>query len=470
MALWTGAAPTLRNKSEALRRSYSVKKHVDDSRGVLPRSRALCGTAKSGPNTLVPGAGDAFIAQNLDGKISIRVGHRCKSVWACPQCSAALQRQRSDLVSRSLSVWRSACPDSDVLMLTLTIPHYRRDVLADLIGQTHGLRLGLLGAFNRLQTSKTWRELRRSGFLRHSVRAIEVTTGRAGWHPHLHLLLYVDWSKLPGGSSPYVLISQGRGRSPASYAPLKQNPSRADLIVFLRGLISYLWRRVCTSAGLVAPHFVHGTHLTACTDEIAGYVAKWGAPSEISSSHAKTAAPGNYSISDLQGHVSMRGPVRSDRVIYARLAEYYRTMPGRRQLSFSRECPRPDSDWNPLLLDLVQISSDAWQRLAHFGGESMLRCLVDDSPLDHADLSRELVRAVHLLLGDPSAVVHVLDLPDDPRIQEHSSMASILAPRYNKPFSSRALLSHASNDEAISPILLYNDEPMSFSRSVPHGQ
>jgi hypothetical protein len=439
MALWTGAAPTLRNKSEALRRSYSVKKHVDDSRGVLPRSRALCGTAKSGPNTLVPGAGDAFIAQNLDGKISIRVGHRCKSVWACPQCSAALQRQRSDLVSRSLSVWRSACPDSDVLMLTLTIPHYRRDVLLDLIGQTHGLRLGLLGAFNRLQTSKTWRELRRSGFLRHSVRAIEVTTGRAGWHPHLHLLLYVDWSKLPGGSSPHVLISQGRGRSPALYSPLKQNPSRVDLIVFLRGLISYLWRRVCISAGLAAPHFVHGTHLTACTDEIAGYVAKWGAPSEISSSHAKTAAPGNYSIADLQGHVATRGPVRSDRVVYARLAEYYRTMPGRRQLSFSRDCPRPESDYNSLTLDLVQISSESWQQIAHIGAESMLRCLVDDSPLGHADLSQELVSAVRLLLDDPSAVVNVIELPDDLRIQEYNQMSPFLKLRHICPPSSGGL-------------------------------
>jgi hypothetical protein len=104
----------------------------------------------------------------------------CGRQWGCPVCAARRARKRADEIKRLLF----GCGDRTVQMLTLTVTHRRGQALRDLCSV-------LLRALNRLRTRRRVREL----FARHveaTVRALEVTHGRNGWHPHLHVLLVTD--------------------------------------------------------------------------------------------------------------------------------------------------------------------------------------------------------------------------------------------------------------------------------------
>ena len=69
-------------------------------------------------------------------------------------------------------------------LLTLTVRHRYADELA-------AMRQGLANAFRRFTRGEPWlRFQERVGFVG-SVRALEVTHGGNGWHPHLHVALLV---------------------------------------------------------------------------------------------------------------------------------------------------------------------------------------------------------------------------------------------------------------------------------------
>ena len=100
----------------------------------------------------------------------------CKSVWACPVCSARISADRRAEMNALLAWSRSE--GHSVVMLTLTARHNR---FTDLVPFLAGMK----DALKRFRQSKGWRALALVG----SVAATEVTHGANGWHPHLHLLL-----------------------------------------------------------------------------------------------------------------------------------------------------------------------------------------------------------------------------------------------------------------------------------------
>lgn len=106
----------------------------------------------------------------------------CGSVWACPVCSAGIRHGRSQEVEHAATAHAAA--GGRLLFVTFTLPHTVRDALADLLGD-------LNGAWKRVQQSRGFRG-RRDDLGIASVRSLEITYGRNGWHPHLHLLLFLD--------------------------------------------------------------------------------------------------------------------------------------------------------------------------------------------------------------------------------------------------------------------------------------
>jgi hypothetical protein len=69
-------------------------------------------------------------------------------------------------------------------LLTLTVRHQYGDELA-------ALREGVANAYRRFTRGEPWQRFReRVGYVG-SVRALEVTHGGNGWHPHLHIALLV---------------------------------------------------------------------------------------------------------------------------------------------------------------------------------------------------------------------------------------------------------------------------------------
>jgi hypothetical protein len=114
---------------------------------------------------------------------TLTCGHR----WTCPVCAQKLIAKRRMQILDALTAGRKAEPSRAWSMLTLTLRHNARLPLSTLL---RGLR-------------KAWRRCRQSGAIQRicktrvaaSVRAVEVTDGRNGWHPHLHVLVLTsEWS------------------------------------------------------------------------------------------------------------------------------------------------------------------------------------------------------------------------------------------------------------------------------------
>jgi hypothetical protein len=110
----------------------------------------------------------------------------CKNVHSCPVCSARLRQARTEEVQRCIIWWTEEQEQRDtrLAMLTLTVRHAHCDDLRQ-------LRAGLTTAWSELWKTREGRELRAR--VAHYVRALDVTWGADnGWHPHIHVLLFVE--------------------------------------------------------------------------------------------------------------------------------------------------------------------------------------------------------------------------------------------------------------------------------------
>lgn len=106
----------------------------------------------------------------------------CKSVWTCPTCSAKICAVRQAELSDAMKYWVDQ--GGYVFLLTLTFPHERGEMLAE-----------LLPAFTKakahFKNSKTYKRILAKGVRKGSVSSLEVTLGeRNGWHPHQHDLVF----------------------------------------------------------------------------------------------------------------------------------------------------------------------------------------------------------------------------------------------------------------------------------------
>ncbi len=108
---------------------------------------------------------------------------RCASVWACPCCSAKIRNERSAEVEQMANLHTAA--GGRVFMVTLTVRHTRGQALGHLVNAVAGAWTSILAG----RQAKAWKE--RHGVLG-TVRAMEITHGENGWHPHLHVLFVTE--------------------------------------------------------------------------------------------------------------------------------------------------------------------------------------------------------------------------------------------------------------------------------------
>jgi hypothetical protein len=136
----------------------------------LPRLR-LCGRriAREGPVEVVV----------RDGTCHFRNVVRCASVHACPVCAAKIRQQRAVEIEALLD--RHSDVGGGAELVTFTVPHHFGQPLAELLA-------ALQVAWDALTKNRAGRQIKaRYGFVGF-VRALEVTHGPNGWHPHLHVL------------------------------------------------------------------------------------------------------------------------------------------------------------------------------------------------------------------------------------------------------------------------------------------
>jgi hypothetical protein len=217
----------------------------------------------------------------------------CGSVWACPVCAGRIQEGRADEICQAIDAAYNA--GLTVSMVTLTFPHQAFHSCQELIVRQRD-------ALTRFRRGKAYDKLRqRIGYVG-LIRALEVTHGFNGWHPHTHEL----WFHEPGKA---------------------------------RGMITEIkrqWENACRKAGLIPTgkvkafrkHAVDvmfgaqsGDYLAKASDQ--GY---WGAESEMARSRLKTGSKGRPPFAILADAAA--GDTRSG----ALFVEYVQAFHGKRQI------------------------------------------------------------------------------------------------------------------------------------------
>lgn len=246
----------------------------------------------------------------------------CGYVWSCPVCAPKVAARRAEEVERAIS--NHQAQGGRVAFLTLTVPHWASDDLAQLLPDFSGA----LSAFWSRRAVKD--ALRALGF-KGSIRALEVTHGRNGWHPHTHYLMFLD--------------------------------SKAD-IGLVRPILYKEWAKTIQKRlGREINHhgftleLVGGGRDQGGTDEDAAqlsrYVVKsledsvWGVPEELTKGHVKKGRMGGRTPFALL-HDYATG---DDKQAGALFAEFVRVFHGRRQLFWSKGLRRD-------LLDQEQEATD----------------------------------------------------------------------------------------------------------------
>lgn len=262
------------------------------ARSILPKSRtAKCLRIRAFDR-------DVQVWKSKEHKTASYAGlQTCGSVWACPVCAAKIAERRRAELQQAMEMHKAS--GGSVLLLTLTTPHQRGDVLSELLAQQGG---ALESFFADTSVKKVLAEMGNVG----KVRALEVTHGRKGtnngWHPHFHILLFC-------GSS-------------ISEADRKDFAAR----LYLR------WSAYCQKAGLGTPSYTHGIQLDS-GDKASDYVAKWGLEDEMTKGHIKKAKAGGETPFDLLRAVLAD---KQDKQAMALFKEFAECFKGKRQLSWSK--------------------------------------------------------------------------------------------------------------------------------------
>ena len=257
----------------------------------------------------------------------------CGNVWTCPLCASKIQERRRQEVAL-LAVYAGTI-NRQTVMVSYTFPHRLDQPLPML------LRLQQ-AAIKHLRGSRGYLELMaRSGYSGR-VRALELTYGDNGWHPHTHELLLMGHHVSPN---------------------------------LLQNHLACLWLKACQAVGLFLPgrddpsaFLRYAVDVRAGDEGAAAYIAKmddqtkWGISHELTKSSSK------------QGRRSGRHPfhLAMDPASAHLFVKYVHAMKGQRQLVWSRGLKnlvglrdRSDEEiaeeQTSMVDDAILIPNAAWQ-------------------------------------------------------------------------------------------------------------
>lgn len=112
--------------------------------------------------------------------------HMCKSVWTCPLCSPRISETRARELNEAVKA--AEAQGVQVALISLTFSHHDGVPLRDLLS-------AFTKALTRSRSGRDWHAIRSEFQPLGYVRALEVTHGSNGWHPHAHELWF-----LPAGA------------------------------------------------------------------------------------------------------------------------------------------------------------------------------------------------------------------------------------------------------------------------------
>ena len=228
----------------------------------------------------------------------------CAMPWTCPVCASKISERRRHEVAKAIK--QAEALGLQVFLLTLTVPHGMGDDVNEILNK-------MMAAWKRLWQGKAGMQLRNALGLFGHIRALEVTHGENGFHPHFHALLF--------------------------FHPQQTTPAGW-------GMLLPRWQAVAVRSGLPRPSDAHGCRIDGGS-KAASYVSKgvWGLESEVTKGHVKTGSKGSRTPFDL-----LRDYMHGDKHAGALWRVYVDAFTGRRQLHWSKGLKK--------LLSIAELSDD----------------------------------------------------------------------------------------------------------------
>lgn len=181
----------------------------------------------------------------------------CNSVWTCPVCASKISERRAQLLLAALAQSRVR-----PVLVTFTFAHFKGMTLWRAVKS-------LTTAYDDLMRGRWADGLRDRYGWETSIRALEVTHGENGWHPHLHILALFKFG-LHEADQPMLHMS-----------------------------LAERWIKHLRAVGADAD-LDHGVDVTRGNDKVAEYLTKfgrrpiegWSMVREVAKANVKRAAPG----------------------------------------------------------------------------------------------------------------------------------------------------------------------------------
>lgn len=217
----------------------------------------------------------------------------CGSVWSCPCCAAKIARVRAQELRQGIGYWK--LHGGYVQAAVLTFSHQSGESLESVL-HSFAECLRAMSSGRRYQSFKSF-----YGVIG-TIRNLEVTFGKNGWHVHSHMLLF---SERKVESEPLYLLWESacqRKSRVSSFTPFKGGFIEADE----NTNVDYMCK-------------------------IMGDKDEWTIAEEMSYSHVKESSK-SYSPHDMLREVSETG----DAFYADRFIEYAKSFKGRRQLYWSK--------------------------------------------------------------------------------------------------------------------------------------
>jgi hypothetical protein len=238
----------------------------------------------------------------------------CKSVWACPVCSARICAVRQAELSDAMQAWIGQ--GGYTWLMTLTFPHEFEDKLSEILPK-------FTKAKAYFKNCKTYKRILASmdkgGTRKGSVTSLEVTFGENGAHPHQHDLIFA---------------------APDTFGQVKENGGKMESSAILE--LKKAWCIALAKAGLcqraqMSDVMAHGLDIRG-GQYAAEYIAKfgkdqkWGLSREVTMHAAKVG-------SDSKGahpFQLLAWAENGDGQAAEQFREYVEAFEGKRMLSWSR--------------------------------------------------------------------------------------------------------------------------------------
>jgi hypothetical protein len=218
----------------------------------------------------------------------------CGSIWMCPVCASKISERRRLELAQALTAHNGL-----VVLATFTVQHRASHALSTLLE-------GFLASLRRLRLGKPWQKIESRFDISGVIRAVEVTHGSNGWHPHAHLLFF-----LPGGTETLTMSLFGAA-------------------------LRCRWLGLLARTGLSAS-WAAGVDVRAADDAVGDYVAKFGAQWTVAheltkAAVKKTRSGAGRSMADLLSDYALNSDAEAGRL----WREYALLFRGKKHLVWSR--------------------------------------------------------------------------------------------------------------------------------------